>query len=291
MSFESISSKAWCFVRHTGEHPRFPLVLQGNGKIDGYAHENERSWRWVDGHVAFFAADGRMSTRFDRVVSEQPWVLEGDFLLGKPGHRVVHQLRELSRYPDRIDPAYNPRQTRLMMRGLMDKYGWQIGDHSYGAPKVLELTSAKFSVGRYTSIGQDVVVLLGDHRTDTVTTYPFKSLSRFWPTAAAAPDDHSSKGDVSIGSDVWIGQGVTILSGVQVGDGAVLAAECVVTRDVPPYAVMAGNPARLVRHRFDEDTVKQLLKIRWWDWHEDQIDAAMPLLTSPDLSHFLAVYG
>jgi acetyltransferase-like isoleucine patch superfamily enzyme len=291
MNFESISSKAWCFLRQTGEHPRFPLVLRGDGKIEGYEHDNERSWRWVDGHVAFFSANGQMSTRFDRVVSEQPLVLEGDFLLGKPGQKVVHQLRELTQYPNRIDPAYNPRQTRLMLRGLIAKYGWQVGDHSYGAPNILELNRAKFSVGRFTSIGQDVVVLLGNHRTDTVTTYPFKTLRRFWHTAAASQDDHSSKGDVVIGSDVWIGHGVTILSGVQVGDGAVLAANCVVTKDVPPYAVMAGNPARLVRHRFDEDTVKQLLKIRWWDWSEDQIDAAIPLLTSPDLSRFLAVYG
>ena len=147
------------------------------------------------------------------------------------------------------------------------------------------------SVGRFTSIGQDVVVVLGNHRTDTVTTYPFKSLRRFWHTAAGTADDHSSKGDVDIGSDVWIGQGVTILSGVRVGDGAVLAAQSVVTKDVPPYAVVAGNPARVIRLRFDDATVSQLLKICWWDWSEDEIDAAMPLLTSPDLTQFLMTYG
>lgn len=291
VTVEAISAKAWCFVRDTGEHPRFPLFFRSHGVIEGYEHANERSWGWVDGRVAFFAADGRMSTRFDRVVSEQPWVFEGDFLLGKSGQKVVHQLRELTQYPTRIEPAYFARQTRLLLRPLIEKHGWRVGEYSYGAPTVLEATRAKLSVGRFTSIGQDVVVVLGNHRTDTVTTYPFKSLRRFWHTAAGTADDHSSKGDVDIGSDVWIGQGVTILSGVRVGDGAVLAAQSVVTKDVPPYAVVAGNPARVIRLRFDDATVSQLLKIRWWDWSEDEIDAAMPLLTSPNLTQFLMTYG
>lgn len=291
MRVDSISSKAWCFVRNTGEYPRFPLVLQANGAIDGYEHANERSWRWVEGRVAFFAADGRMSTRFDRVVSEEPMVLEGDFLLGNTHAKVVHQLRELTQYPQRIDPAYHVRQTKLMLQQQIQKHGWSVGDYSYGEPTVLEPSSAKLTVGRFTSIGQSVVVVLGNHRTDTVTTYPFKSLRRFWHTAASTPDDHTSKGDVVIGNDVWIGQGVTILSGVRVGDGAVLAAQSVVTKDVPAYAIVAGNPARVVRHRFDEATVAKLLAIRWWDWPVDKIDQAIPLLTSPDLAHFLAAYG
>lgn len=291
MTSEMIVGKAWCFVRDTGEHPKFPLMLRAGGAIEGYEHANERTWSWVDGHVVFLSADGKVSTRFDRVVSEQPWVLEGDFLLGNTNAKVVHQLRELTQYPKRIEPAYHPRQTKLMMHTQIAKQGWVVGDYSYGAPTVLEPTSANLKIGRFTSIGQSVVVVLGNHRTDTVTTYPFKSLRRFWHTAATTPDDHTSKGDVVIGNDVWIGQGVTILSGVHVGDGAVLAAESVVTKDVPPYAVVAGNPARCVRHRFDEATVEKLLAIRWWDWPEQKIDEAMPLLTSPDLSNFLATYG
>jgi acetyltransferase-like isoleucine patch superfamily enzyme len=291
MRADSISTKAWCFVRDTGEHPKFPVVLRANGVIEGYAHANERSWGWVEDRVAFFTADGRISTRFDRIVSEQPMVLEGDFLLGNTNVKVVHQLRELTQYPQRIEPEYHVRQTKLMLHQQIQKHGWSVGDYSYGEPTVLEPSTAKLRVGRFTSIGQSVVVVLGNHRTDTVTTYPFKSLRRFWHTAATAPDDHTSKGDVEIGSDVWIGQGVTILSGVRVGDGAVLAAQSVVTKDVPPYAIVAGNPARVVRYRFDEATVEKLLAIRWWDWPVNKIDEAIPLLTSPDLTQFLAVYG
>lgn len=288
---EAILAKTWCFVRSTGEHPRSPIVLRAGGKIDGYDHLNERSWAWVDGHLAFVSAKGQVTTLFDRVLSEDPMVLEGDFLPSSPDKRLVHQLRELTQYPQRVEPAYYARQTKLLLYRQMKKQGWSIGDHTYGAPTVLESSSAKLAIGRFTSIASEVVILLGNHRTDTVSTYPFKTLQRYWHTAAKAPPDHTSKGNVVIGNDVWIGQGVTILSGVTVGDGAVLAAQSVVTKDVPPYAIVAGNPARWVRHRFDEATIAQLLKMRWWDWSEPKIDEAMPLLSSSDLTRFFQVYG
>lgn len=291
MILETILEKAWCFVRNTGEHPRSPIVLRPGGKIDGYDHLNERSWAWVDGHLAFLSAKGSVTTLFDRVLSEAPMVLEGDFLPSSKDAQVVHQLRELSEYPQRVEPVYFGRQTKLLLYRQMKKQGWSIGDHTYGAPTVLESSSAKLAIGRFTSIATDVVVLLGNHRTDTVSTYPFKTLRRYWHTASQVTSDHTSKGDVVIGNDVWIGQGVTILSGVTVGDGAVLAAKSVVTKNVPPYAIVAGNPARFIRYRFDAQTIDQLLKIRWWDWSEKKIDEAMPLLSSSDLAQFLQAYG
>lgn len=207
---------------------------------------------------------------------------------GKKAGELVHQLRELQQYPQRIDPAYFRRQTKLALYAQMKKYGWSIGEHTYGTPTVLELESAKLSIGRFTSIAPEVVIVLGDHRTDTVTTYPFKALRRHWHTAEHVEADHTSKGDVVIGNDAWIGQGVTILSGVNIGDGAVVAARSVVTKDVPAYSIVAGNPARLIRHRFDETTIARLRVLRWWDWPQEQIDAAIPLLTAPDLEKFFA---
>lgn len=287
MTPEWISSKAWCFVRNTGEHPAAPIILLPNGAIKGYSHDNEKTWTWVDGHIAFVTASGTVSTLFNRVVSENPFVLEGDFLLGgRKAGELVHQLRELQQYPQRVEPAYFRRQTKLALYAQMKKYGWSIGEHTYGTPTVLELESAKLMIGRFTSIAPEVVIILGDHRTDSVTTYPFKALRRHWHTAEQTQADHTSKGDVVIGNDVWIGQGVTILSGVTIGDGAVVAARSVVTKDVPAYSIVAGNPARLMRHRFDETTITRLLALRWWDWSQAQIDEAIPLLTAPDLKGF-----
>jgi hypothetical protein len=100
--------------------------------------------------------------------------------------------------------------------------------------------------------------------------------------------DHSSRGDIVIGSDVWIGLNVFIGSGVTIGDGAVIGAHAVVTRDVPPYAVAGGNPARVIRYRFSETQIEALLAIRWWDWSDEVVDRYLPLITSPDIDAFIA---
>lgn len=97
----------------------------------------------------------------------------------------------------------------------------------------------------------------------------------------------ASNGDVIIGNDVWIGSEATIISGVRVGDGAVIGARAVVTGDVPPYAIAAGNPARIVKMRFEEKTIDRLLQIRWWEWEDKRIEKALPLLLSTDIEAFL----
>ena len=96
-----------------------------------------------------------------------------------------------------------------------------------------------------------------------------------------------SKGDVRIGSDVWIGAEATVLSGVTIGDGAVIGARAVVARDVPPYGIVVGNPARLVRLRFSEDLVGELLAIRWWDFDDARILELLPLLNSSRIEEFV----
>jgi carbonic anhydrase/acetyltransferase-like protein (isoleucine patch superfamily) len=94
-----------------------------------------------------------------------------------------------------------------------------------------------------------------------------------------------------IGHDVWVGVDALILSGVTIGNGAVIAARSVVTKDVPPYAIVAGSPARVVKYRFDEDTIAVLLAIAWWDWPQAKIEEALPLLMSPNLDTFIRRYG
>jgi carbonic anhydrase/acetyltransferase-like protein (isoleucine patch superfamily) len=94
----------------------------------------------------------------------------------------------------------------------------------------------------------------------------------------------STRGDVIIGHDVWIGNGATILSGVHIGNGAVIGACSVVTRDVPSYGIVAGNPAKLIRLRFKEDEIKCLEELAWWNWADSKLDAAMPYLLAGDVS-------
>jgi acetyltransferase-like isoleucine patch superfamily enzyme len=179
--------------------------------------------------------------------------------------------------------------TRLHLGRLAARHGFTIGDHSYGRPKVrFPESGAKLSIGRFCSIADGVEILLGgNHRTDFATTYPFGAMTGVWPEAAGRDDFHASKGDVTIGHDVWLGSQCMILSGVTIGTGAVIAARAVVTRDVPPYAMVGGNPARLIRMRFEPAIVERLLASRWWDLPRETIAALIPLLQGSDVEAFL----
>jgi acetyltransferase-like isoleucine patch superfamily enzyme len=195
----------------------------------------------------------------------------------------------------RIKNWRNPHNlTRLHLKALADRRGFDIGDYSYGRPKVrFPESGAKLSIGRYCSIADGVEILLGgNHRTDFVTTYPFWAMPDVWPEAAGGEAFHGTKGDVVIGHDVWLGSQCMILSGVTIGTGAVVAARAVVTRDVPPYAIVGGNPAKVIRMRFDAGTVERLLASRWWDLPRERVARLIPLLQGADVERFLqAVEG
>jgi acetyltransferase-like isoleucine patch superfamily enzyme len=171
---------------------------------------------------------------------------------------------------------------------LGDRY--TIGDYTYGKPRVVswgEGTSLR--IGKYCSISTHVIIFLGsEHRTDWVSTYPFPYL---WKEASSIKGHPFSKGDVIIGNDVYIGYHVTILSGVAIGDGAAIGAGSVVTKDVPPYAIVAGNPARIVRYRFDEETIQKLLQVKWWDWPDEKVKENIHLICSDSIGVFIRKFG
>lgn len=165
--------------------------------------------------------------------------------------------------------------------------GWAIGDHTYGVPTVQSWgNDGRLSIGKYCSIAGGVRILLGgNHRTDWVSTYPFNVLWRGAPKTEGHP---STNGDVVIGNDVWIGQLATILSGVTIGDGACIATESVVVSDVPPYGIVGGNPAKLIRMRFSPDIIESLERIAWWNWPDDEVTRAAGLLMQDDIAQFIA---
>ncbi len=174
-----------------------------------------------------------------------------------------------------------------LSRNLAERYPqYKIGLGTYGDLEVLSWSEGtRLTIGSYTSIAAGVKVFLGgEHRIDWVTTYPFNVL---WESAKQYTGHPKTKGNVVIGSDVWIGTEALILSGVTIGDGAVIGARAVVTRDVPPYAVVAGNPAKLVKFRFEQTVIDRLLAQQWWNWSESQIQKAMPDLLDIHIEHFL----
>lgn len=170
---------------------------------------------------------------------------------------------------------------------VQEKYPqYRIGKWTYGNPKIRSWgEGATLRIGAFCSIAEGVKIFLGgEHRVDWVTTFPFSVL---WKSGFGIHGHPKTKGDVIIGNDVWIGADCVIMSGVAIGDGAVLGARTVVTRDIPPYVIATGNPVRVVKKRFDDLTIDRLLDLKWWEWEDERIEKALPLLLSSDIKLFL----
>lgn len=167
---------------------------------------------------------------------------------------------------------------------------FEVGAWSYGEPEVIYWDAgARLRIGRFCSIASGVTILLGgEHHTEWVSSYPF---SLIFPEAASLPGYPYTKGDVVIGNDVWIGRNALLLSGITVGDGAVIGAGSVVSRDVEPYSIAAGNPARHVRYRFPAETIEALRRIAWWHWPLADVKQAWPALQSGDVEAFVERYA
>ena len=133
-------------------------------------------------------------------------------------------------------------------------------------------------------IASDVTFIMNgaNHLTRALSAYPFAIFGNGWEKAMEGKS-YPMKGDIRIGNDVWIGYNATIIAGVVVGDGAVIAANSNVIRDVAPYAIVGGNPATVVRMRFPEETIERLLRLKWWDWDAAKITRNVQYLTGPDI--------
>ena len=145
-------------------------------------------------------------------------------------------------------------------------------------------------LGKYNSIGRDCNFFLhANHRVDWITTS-----SQLWgPVTPEVADMHMSmghptcKGDIIIGNDVWIGAKSTIMSGVNIGNGAVIGSNSTITKDVPPYAIVVGNPGKIVKYRFSEKQIESLLKISWWAWTDDRIKTEAMNMWSNSVDEFI----
>ena len=153
--------------------------------------------------------------------------------------------------------------------------------HTYGVENLIVRSwgeDAELYIGSFTSIADNVEVFLGgNHRTDWITTYPFGHIGNWKWHGKGHP---ATKGDVVIGNDCWLGSGCTIMSGVTIGDGAIVSAKAVVTKDIPPYCIAAGNPARVVKQRFTDEQIARLLDCPWWQLTDEEIEELIPLLCS-----------
>ncbi len=138
----------------------------------------------------------------------------------------------------------------------------------------------KLIIGKFCMIASDVTFIMNgaNHLTDAISTYPFAVFGHGWEHAMEGKQ-YPQKGDITIGNDVWIGYRATIMAGVTIGDGAIIAANATVTKDVAPYAIVGGNPAMEIRKRFSDEKIDKLLDIKWWDWPIEKITENVQLLT------------
>jgi acetyltransferase-like isoleucine patch superfamily enzyme len=182
----------------------------------------------------------------------------------------------------------------IQYKNTMQNNIMSVGKYSYSqydSPIIhWENDDVKLVVGKFCSIAGNVNIYLGgNHRIDWVTTYPFGHIHRDTFNNFDGQGHPSTKGDVIIGNDVWIGDNVTIMSGVRIGDGVVIANNSHVVKNVEPYSLVGGNPAKLIKYRFTQEQITQLLQIRWWDWDDEKINTFTHLLCNNNIDEFIKV--
>lgn len=191
--------------------------------------------------------------------------------------------------------------TSCFVKNVVHAPNIDIGDYTYydddTDPTGFERNNVLFNypefgdrliIGKFCALAQGTTFIMGpaNHRTGSASTYPFNVFGGAWNEAT--PDHMSQlprKGDTVVGSDVWLGRECVVMPGVKIGDGAIVAAYSVVTRDVAPYTVAGGNPARFIKNRFDEELTGLLLRLKWWDLPPEELVAWLPILCDENLEN------
>lgn len=204
-------------------------------------------------------------------------------------------------FPDPNAVFPNEYKTSCFIKNIVKAPNVFIGDYTYyddpSGPLDFEKQNILFNwpqfgdkliIGKFCQIASGVKFIMGsaNHRINSISAYPFNVFGGIWeentpPHLSQLP----FKGDTVIGNDVWFGRESVIMPGVKIGDGAIIAAYSVVAKDVPPYTVAGGNPARIIKKRFDDELIRLLQEFKWWDFPPEQLAKTLPLLCSPDLEH------
>lgn len=146
----------------------------------------------------------------------------------------------------------------------------------------------KLMIGKFCMIASDVKFIMNgaNHLTNAITSYPFAIFGKGWGKAMDGKS-YPQKGDINVGNDVWIGYNATIMAGVTIGDGAIIATNSTVVKDVEPYSIVGGNPAIEIKKRFSEDKITKLLELKWWDWKIEKITKNVQGLTGNDIAKII----
>lgn len=188
----------------------------------------------------------------------------------------------------------------VFLKNLITRPNIQVGDYTYYDDLTdpfsfernvlyhFDFIGDRLIIGRFCAIASGVQFIMNgaNHETAPISTFPFGIFGNGWEKVHEGVDvtaKYPNKGDLVIGNDVWLGYGATLMPGVKVGNGAIIASKAVVTKDVPDYAIVGGNPARFIRMRFDANTIQRLLAIAWWNWDATRITQHLHLINSQDI--------
>jgi virginiamycin A acetyltransferase len=206
---------------------------------------------------------------------------------------------------DVLNPSavYGPCKGNIFLKNMINESNIVIGDFTYAHMEHLEgekvlrslvpysFGNKNLKIGKFCSIGFGVQFIspYANHQMNSFTTYPFWHIFSERENIKPWLEDAELKGDTIIGNDVWLGRESMVMAGAKVGDGAIIAARAVVTHDVPPYGIVAGNPARLIRYRFNEEIIRKLLLVQWWNWDLEKIIRYHGILMRGDIEQLMSI--
>ncbi len=260
------------------------VLNDSNIRFEGFVDKNATKLIEVDGHIVY---------ELSEINTEDTYLIVA---LREYDSDAVESIKKVGFSNDDfyvVAAGLNINKEDIIYRGC------KVGRYTYGYEGLLEYAPLAETIGRYCSINTSARIV-NNHSLECVSTHPFLDHAVFndWEDyiekeklikkygnhqCNSIYEDSKVRNNppVTIGNDVWIGANVVILPGVKIGDGAVLAAGAIVTKDVKPYQIVAGNPAKVIKMRFDDDTIKKLLNIEWWNWDHDEIERNIELMYNP----------
>jgi virginiamycin A acetyltransferase len=214
----------------------------------------------------------------------------------------------MTEFKDRINPIILPDGTTykhtVFLKNVIKNTQIEVGDYTYYndfnlvpgddyavklAPYLYEGVPGKLIIGKFCAIAHGVTFLTSgaNHQYDGFSSYPFAAFGQDWSSSYQA--NYPDRGDNIVGNDVWIGHNATIMPGVKIGSGSIIRASAVVTKDVPDYCIVGGNPAKIIKKRFDDTIIAKLLKIQWWNWSDEKIFANIEYITGQNIEPLTSI--